>query len=128
MMDVIVYAQDDDIGYAVDYKVNKMQNVLKLTDTQVAAIKPIVKDYMVKHKALLDEVSGQGIVDHVAVKETLKSLKEAEYQKLGKILSAEQMQKWINKENLMATLNPDSPDSAVDDGVGMTANGANFKF
>jgi hypothetical protein len=129
LLNSIIFAQDNDMVSAVDYKVNKMQKVLSLSDSQVVAIRPIIKDYLVKRQALLDEVDAQGIVDHVAVKSTLKTIKEDEYQKLGKILSAEQMQKWINKENMMAALNPDSPDSTVDDeGVGMTATGANFKF
>jgi hypothetical protein len=128
LLNAIVYAQDDDVRSAVDYKVNKMQKVLHLTDSQAEAIKPIIKDFLVKRQAVLDEAAGQGIVDHIAVKSTLKSLKEDEYQKLGKILTQEQMQKWINEENIMAALNPDSPESTVDDGVGMDATGANFKF
>jgi len=123
-----VFAQEDDVRFAVDNRVNKMQKYLGLTDTQVAAITPIVKDYMVKHQEYLNDAAGQGIVDHIAVKTTLKSLKEEEYQRLGKILSKDQMSKWINKENMMAALNPDSPESAVSDDTGLTANGANFKF
>jgi len=105
-----------------------MQKVLNLTDTQADAIRPIVKDYLLKRGALLEEIAGQGIVDHTSVKSTLKALKELEYQKLSKVLSEDQMKKWVDKENLMATLNPDSVESSVDDGVGLTANGANFKF
>ena len=123
-----VFAQDEDMQSTVDYKVNKMKKELNLTDSQADAIKPIIKDYLIKREAFLQEVAGQGIVDHVAVKGTLKGLKENEYQKLSKILSEDQMKKWINKENLMAALNPDSVESTVDDGPSLTANGANFKF
>ena len=123
-----VSAQDEDIQSAVDYKVNKMQTELKLTDSQADAIRPIIKDYFIKRQAFLQETNGGGIIDHVAVKSTLKGLKESEYQKLSKVLSEDQMKKWINKENLMATLNPDSVESTVDDGVTLTATGANFKF
>ena len=123
-----IFAQEGDVQSAVDYKANKMKTELKLTDSQAFAIKPIIKDYLTKREAFLQEVAGQGIVDHVAVKSTLKGLKEAEYQKLSKILNEDQMKKWINKENLMAALNPDSVESRVDDGAALTANGANFKF
>ena len=128
LLSTSVFAQNDDVQSAVDYKVNKMKIGLKLTDSQALAIKPIIKDYLTKREALLQEVAGQGIVDHVAVKGTLKGLKEDEYQKLSRILSEDQMKKWINKENLRASLNPDSVESTVDDGPTLTAGGANFKF
>jgi len=128
VLNVAVFAQDDDLQSKVDYKVNKMQRVLKLTDTQAMDIRPIIKDYLAKRQAVLEQIAGQGIVDHVAEKSTLKTLKEDEYQKLGKILNEDQMKKWINKENLMAALNPDGAESAVDDGPSLTANGADFKF
>jgi len=38
------------------------------------------------------------------------------------------MKEWINKEMVMATLNPDSAESTVDDGSSLGADGANFKF
>jgi hypothetical protein len=105
-----------------------MQTELNLTDSQAGAIRPIIKDYLIKRSAILQEIAGQGIVDHVEVKSTLKQLKEKEYQKLSQVLSQDQMKKWTNKENVMASLNPDSPESTVDDGPGLTADGANFKF
>ncbi len=123
-----VFAQDEDLRSAVDYKVHKMQTELNLTDSQAEAIKPIIKGYLIKHEAILQEMSGQGIVDHIAVKSTLKELKEKEYQKLSRILSEDQMKKLINKENLMAVLNPDSVESAVDDGASLTGTGVDFKF
>jgi hypothetical protein len=123
-----VFAQEGGVQSAVDYKANKMKKELNLDESQVVAIKPILKDYLTKREAFLQEVAGQGIIDHVAVKGTLKGLKEGEYQKLSKILDEDQMKKLINKENLMAALNPDSVESTVDDGPTLTANGADFKF
>ena len=123
-----IFAQDVDVRSAVDYRANKMKKELNLTESQAVAIKPIIKDYLVKREAFLQEAAGQGIIDHVAVKGTLKGLKESEYQKLSRILNEDQMKKWINKENLRASLNPDSVESTVDDGPTLTAGGANFKF
>ena len=123
-----VFAQDEDIMSAVDYKINKMKTELKLTYSQANAVRPVIQDYMIKRKAVLEEIAGEGIVDHVAVTSTLKGLKENEFQKLSKILSEDQMKKWINKENLMATLNPDGPDSSVDDGPSLNGNGVDLKF
>ena len=122
-------AQVEDLQSSIDYKTNKMKNELNLTFAQADAIRPIIKDYMVKRGALLEQVGGEGILDHVSVKATLKALKEKEYEKLSKVLSQDQMKEWINKENIMATLNPDSVDSSAgDDGPTLGANGANFKF
>jgi len=128
VLNVCGYAQDENYQSMVDYKVNKMKKELNLTDTQADAVRPVIKDYLIKRGAVLQETAGEGIVDHVGIKSTLKGLKEQEYQKLSKILSEDQLKKLINKDNLMATLNPDSVESPEDDGVGMTAEGANFKF
>ena len=128
VLNVNGYAQDEDLRSKVDYKIDKMKKELNLTEAQAYAIKPIIKDYLTKRASVLDQVEGQGIVDHVSVKSTLKGLKEDEYQKLSKILSQDQMKKMINKDNLMATLNPDSMESSIDDGVSLTPSGANFKF
>jgi hypothetical protein len=58
----------------------------------------------------------------------LKALKDNEYEGLSKILNEDQMKKWINREDLLAALNPDGAESLVDDGPSLGANGANFKF
>ena len=123
-----VSAQDDDMQSAVDYKLSKMKISLKLTDSQIAAIKPIIKDYLTKRNTYLQEMTNKGIIDHVAVKGSLKELKEDEHQKLSRILTEDQMKAWIDKENLMAALNPDGSGIATDDGPTLTSEGANFKF
>jgi len=128
VLNISLWAQEDDLRSTVDYKVDKMRTELKLTFSQAEAIRPIIKDYLIKRSAVLQEVAGEGIVDHVSVKKTLKALKENEYQALSKILSEDQMKEWINKEMVMATLNPDSAESTVDDGSSIGADGANFKF
>jgi len=128
MLTSSVFSQDESLQATVDYKVNKMKTELNLSDSQADAIRPIVKDFLTKRDALLQEASGEGIVDHVSIKSTLKALKENEYHQLSKILSEDQMKEWINKENIMASLNPDSVESSVDDGVGLSPYGANFKF
>jgi len=128
ILSAAAWAQNDDVRSAVDYKINKMKKELNLSESQAYAIRPIIKDYLIKRLAVLQEVAGQGIVDHVSVKNTLKGLKKSEYQKLSTILSEDQMKKMINKDNLMATLNPDSAESTVDESPSLTPNGADFKF
>ena len=105
-----------------------MRMELKLTESQESLIRPIIKDYLSKKEAVLEETQGQGIIDHVSVNSTLKALKEKEYQQLSQVLNEDQMKKLINKENLMATLNPDAAESTGDGDVGLTPSGANFKF
>ena len=128
LLNTFGFAQDEKYQPNVDYKVDKMKTELNLSESQAIAIKPIIKDYLIKRRVILEEVEGQGIVDHVAVKGSLKALKEDERRKLGKILSEDQMNKWINKENLRAALNPDGEESTVNDDPEMNMNGADFKF
>ena len=124
----LAFAQEKDLQATVDYKVKRMKAELKLTDSQADAVGPIIREYLDRRGTVLQETEGQGIIDHVAVKGGLKALKEDEYQKLGKILTEEQLKKWINKENLMAAINPDGAQSVVDGGTSLNANGANFNF
>ena len=122
------FAQDEDLRSRVDYKINKVTKELNLTQVQADALRPIIKDYLMKRSAILQETATQGIIDHTAVKSTLKRLKDDEHQQLSHVLSEDQLKQWINKENVMAALNPDSAESSMDEDVGLNANGANFKF
>ena len=112
----------------MDYKVNKMRTELNLTDSQADAIRPIIKDYLSQTKSSFRGSGRRGHCGPCCSKRHFEGIKREEYQKLSKILSEDQMKKWINKENLMAALNPDSVESTVDDGASLTASGANFKF
>jgi hypothetical protein len=120
------WAQDIDIESAVYNKVHKMKKLLNLTETQIDAISPIVKEYLTKRQAVLDEEQSS-LVNHESIKGALLALKEAEYKKLSAFLTQDQMQKWINRDNLMATLNPDDGQSVSDDddsGPTLTQDGA----
>ncbi|MDE1920487.1 MAG: hypothetical protein KGJ09_01835 [Candidatus Omnitrophica bacterium] len=122
-------AQAKEMQSAVDYNVNKMKTVLQLTKAQVQAVYPIVQDYLVKREAVLQQVAGGGLLEHGAVKSAIQKLKEEENKRLSLVLSREQMKKWINRENILASLNPDgNGDSDVDDGPSFTPEGASFKF
>ena len=121
-----IYAQAQEQG--VNDRVNRMTKELNLTQAQADTIKPIIKDYMSKREAVLQEAEGAAIVDHAKVKGVMMSLKQIEYQKLGQVLSKDQMQRWIQKENLRAALNRGGTESQVEDDTSLTANGASFKF
>jgi len=121
-------AQDQGVDPVVDYRIEKMKNALKLTDTQVDQIRPIITDYLNKREAILEEAQSEGILDHSGINLTLKALKEKENQGFQQVLTPDQMDKWKEKENQMASLNPDSGVSSDDDGPTMTPDGARFKF
>jgi len=126
-----VFAQDDDIQTRVDDRVSKMQAQLDLKGSQAAAIRPIIRDYLTRREAILQETTGEGgIADHIALKNVLRKLKEDEYQKLSKILTGDQMKKVIDKDNVTAALNPDGTESTVDAGDSSVSMGAgmNLKF
>ncbi len=120
------FAQDQQ--QSADDMTAKMATELNLTESQRDAVKPIIKEYVTKREKILEEVQGQGIVDHAAVRSAMRALKQDEYQSLSKVLSADQMERWIQKENLRAALNPGDMESQVEGDTTLTPSGANFKF
>ncbi|MDE2223051.1 MAG: hypothetical protein KGK03_08280 [Candidatus Omnitrophica bacterium] len=121
-------AQEQDITPAVYAQIKQMKKLLHLTEAQAQAVSPIVKDYVIKRQAILEQASGTGILDHRTVKSTLESLREKEDRKLSRVLSKDQLQKWVDRENLLATMNPDNGGSMADDSGGVGLEGATLKF
>jgi len=121
-----VYAQD--LQLSLNDRVYRMTRELNLTDTQADAVKPIIKGYMTKREAALQEAQTQAIVDHAALRNAIEALKRDQYQKLSKILSEDQLHRWIQKENLRAALNKDNMEGQFEEGPTLTADGANLKF
>ena len=97
---------------SVDDIVAKMKTELNLTQQQIDAIKPIIREYVTARKQLIKSFRQQGLMDKDAVKSQMDQLKSVERQKLGQILGQDQMNKWIEKENFNAMLNPDSVDDS----------------
>ena len=106
------YAQEK--TSSVDDILEKMKTALNLTSQQVDALKPVVKENMAERKQLRQNLRQQGITDKATIKEQMDQLKAIENQRLSQILSADQMNKWIEKENLRAMLNPDQKDDSGD--------------
>ena len=121
-----VYAQD--LQLSVNDRVARMARELNLTDAQAAAVKPIIKEYMTKCEAVLQEAQAEAIIDRAALKSAIESLKRDQYQKLGKILSEDQLKKWVQKEHLRAALNKEDMGGQFEDGPTLTAEGASLKF
>lgn len=94
----------------VDDAVAKMTKVLNLTAQQIDAVKPIIRGYMSARKQLIQSFRQQGLTDKDALKSQIDQLKNVERQKLGQVLTQDQIDKWLEKENFNAMLNPDEMD------------------
>jgi len=104
---------------SVDDIVAKMKKELNLTPQQIDAIKPIIQEYMTGRKGLIQNFRQQGLTDKDALKSQIDQLKSVERRKLGQILNQAQMDKWLERENFNAMLNPDD----VDDVGNSTSSG-----
>ena len=104
---------------SVDDIVAKMKTELNLTPQQIDAVKPIIQGYMSARKQLIQNYRQQGLTDKDALKGPIDQLKSVERQKLAQILSQDQMDKWLERENFNAMLNPDD----ADDTGGQTGTG-----
>ena len=105
------YAQEK--SSSVEDILDKMKTSLSLTQ-QVDALKPIVKENMAERKQLRQDLRQQGITDKATIKDQMDQLRAIENQRLSQILSADQMNKWVERENLRAMLNSDQKDDAGD--------------
>ena len=124
----LVYAQAQEKTASVDDRVAQMATELNLTDAQASAVKPIIAEYITKRGRVLEEAEGEAFVDHAALKRTMMALKQIEYQKLGKILSEDQMRRLKQKEDLRAALNNGDTESHGSDDTTFTPEGAAIKF
>lgn len=105
-----VFAQAD--PSSVDDIVAKMTTELNLTQQQIDSVKPIIQQYKTARKQLIQSFRQQLLTDKDALKSQIDQLKTVERQKLGQILTQDQMNKWLEKENFNAMLNPDSVDDS----------------
>ena len=104
---------------SVDDIVAKMKMELNLTPEQIDAVKQIIQGYMSARKQLLQSFRQQGLTDKDALKSQIDQLKSIERQKLSQVLSQSQLDKWLERENFNAMLNPDD----VDDVGNSTSSG-----
>jgi hypothetical protein len=121
-------ADDEDLQAMLDDRVSKMQKILHLTDTQVRAVRPIIKDYLFKCEAVAQEATGGGIFDRSAAQDTLNAFKSQEYEKLSLVLTPDQVKKWTDRENLMTTLNRGGTAGSVGDDSSFGMDGARMAF
>lgn len=96
----------------VDDVTARMTKELNLTTQQIDAVKSIIQGYMSARKQLIQSFRQQGLTDKDDLKSQIDQLKGIERQKLSQVLSQSQMDKWIERENFNAMLNPDDADGS----------------
>jgi hypothetical protein len=115
----------------VDDYVIKMKTDLNLTEEQARAVKKVFKAGLAKQKEIEEgQQTEDGNIDRDDVNRELKKLKEQQMQQLSRILTHEQMQKWINKQTVKNMLNRDKTDfsDSLYGGATISPGGANFNF
>ena len=99
-------AQDDDI-LSVDERLAAMKAELNLTQAQADQVKPIMQKYADKRQDVTESLKGMVSVDNNAVLHRMEQLREDESRELGQVLTADQMNKWNNKQRIGNLLNRD---------------------
>ncbi len=114
----------------VDDIVAKMAKEFNLSEEQMAAVSPIIKEFAHKRQAFLESLQGEAVVNKKAAKATMLQFKQEENERLRQVLTQEQMSKLITKQRLKESLNPDHLDyrENSDDEVMMTPQGGAFQF
>ena len=120
------YAQERQLS--VNDVAVRMQKEVNLTDEQADAVKPIIKESMLKRRVFFDSMEGQASFNQANVRIAMRKFKEQENQQLSKVLSEEQMKKLIAKQNLMESLNKDQIDYSETLGTGMASGPGAMQF
>jgi Spy/CpxP family protein refolding chaperone len=110
--------------------VTKMKAELNLTDEQVKKVMPVLKANMLKRQEYYDSLAGEPISNNKQFRLTSRRLKKEMNAKLKDILTPEQMQKLVEKQNIKESLNKDVIDfsEGLDSGVTLNAQGGSFQF
>lgn len=106
----LVCAQEED--KSVDGTMTRMKIQLNLTQEQVTAVKPIVEEYVSRSKDLMQSPESTFMPDKRRVRSQMKQLKEEEDERLGHVLTPDQMKKWKQCESIKDFLNQDQMDDA----------------
>ena len=78
-----------------------------LTQAQADPVKPIMQKYADKRQDVTESLKGMVSVDNNAVLHRMEQLREDESRELGQVLTADQMNKWNNKQRIGNLLNRD---------------------
>ena len=122
---ISTYAQDE--KSTTDDILARMKAELTLTQAQADAVKPIIEEYAAKRQQTRESLNEQVITDKNIILGRMEQLREEESQKLARILTPDQLNRWNKKQKLSDFLNRDktSDNGWAPQGSG-TGLGANF--
>ena len=104
-----VYAQDP---ISVSDIIAKMGKELNLTQQQVDAVKPIIREDIAKREELRQSIQDQTMIaDRDIIRGKIEQLDKDVNQKLSQILTHDQMNKWVQKQKLRNAFNRDQMDN-----------------
>ena len=104
-----VYAQDQT---SVSDIIAKMGKELNLTQQQVDAVKPIIREDIAKREELRQSIQDQTMIaDRDIIRGKIEQLDKDVDQKLSQILTHDQMNKWVQKQKLRNAFNRDQMDN-----------------
>ncbi len=122
-----VYAQGHQ---SLNDVLQRMKTEANLTDDEVEAIKPIVKENMKKRQSFFESIAGEASPSKSNIKNAIRAFKKEMNQELSKILSQEKMEKLKEKQNLRESLNKDEIDysESLSTATALNPQGGSMQF
>ena len=109
-LSVSVYAQET---ASVSDIIGKMAKELNLTQQQVDAVKPIIREDIAKREEFRQSIQDQTMIaDRDIIRDKIEQLDKDEDQKLSQVLTHDQMNKWVQKQKLRNAFNRDQMDNS----------------
>ena len=102
---ILALAQEEDKN--ADTILARMKTQLNLTNAQVTAVKPIIKEYADRRQDIMRSPETILTPSKRRTRSQIKQLEEEENIKLSQILTPDQMKKWKQGENVKDFLNQD---------------------
>lgn len=134
LLSIILFLTSSAVALAAEGRVfqaliERMQAELSLSDEQTQQIIPIVRKNVLQRQAYLDSLQGEAITNNRDFKRVSRKLKKEMNQELEAVLTAAQMQRLIEKQNIRESLNKDLVDFSEGlSGESFNPQGASLAF
>lgn len=134
LLSIILFLTSSAVALAAEGRVfqaliERMQAELSLSDEQTQQIIPIVRKNVLQRQAYLDSLQGEAITNNRDFKRVSRKLKKEMNQELEAVLTAPQMQRLIEKQNIRESLNKDLVDFSEGlSGESFNPQGASLAF
>lgn len=97
---------------SADDIIEKMRAQVNLTKEQYYSLKPIIENNIIKRQQLMQDLKKEGVSDRGIIKNTMEELEKEENQKIARVLTKDQMDKWVSYQNYQKMLNQNQPNNA----------------